>query len=97
MADTVTDTQLSNGEAGVSENTDSPAQVNSYENEEQYRLPDAKTINEAGEAVIKDEIGKAVAFRSIFEQPGRQLIIFIRHFFCGVRPPFQPCLFQTDL
>lgn len=50
-----------------------------------YALHDAKTLQEAGELKIKDERGQEVVFKSLYEgQPGRQLIIFIRHFFCGV-------------
>lgn len=50
-----------------------------------YAIHDAKTLQEAGELKIKDESGKEVAFKSLYEvQPGRQLIVFIRHFFCGV-------------
>lgn len=50
-----------------------------------YALHDASTLQEAGELQLKDENGKEVPFKSLYEgQPGRQLIIFIRHFFCGV-------------
>ena len=55
--------------------------------EEHRKLPDEKTLAEAGELMIKDENGNQVAFKSLYTgKPAeeRQLIIFIRHFFCGV-------------
>ena len=53
--------------------------------EPQYELPDAKTLEEAGELLIKDEYGKEVPFKSLYEgKGGQQLIVFTRHFFCGV-------------
>ncbi|CAK4032469.1 Hypothetical predicted protein [Lecanosticta acicola] len=55
--------------------------------EESHRqLPDPKTLAEAGELPIKDENGNEVAFKTLYaDKPAheRQLIIFIRHFFCG--------------
>lgn len=54
--------------------------------EEHYELPSLETLHEAGELMIKDEYGKEVPFKSLYEgKKGQQLIIFIRHFFCGVR------------
>ena len=51
-----------------------------------YALPDAGTLKEVGELLIKDENGKEMQFKSLYEDPsGRQLIVFIRHFYCGVR------------
>lgn len=56
-----------------------------HNDDEQYKLPNAKTLQEAGELKIQDENGTEVPFRSLYEgKPGRQLIVFIRHFFCGV-------------
>ena len=53
--------------------------------EEHYELPSQETLHEAGELMIKDEYGKEVPFKSLYEgKGGQRLIIFIRHFFCGV-------------
>ena len=58
-----------------------------------YKLPDASTLKEAGELSIKDENGKEIQFKSLYEgKPGRQLIVFIRHFYCGVRAIHLPPL-----
>lgn len=51
-------------------------------------LPDQKAVDAAGELLIKDEKGNEIAFKSLFaDKPAdeRQLIVFVRHFFCGVR------------
>ena len=49
------------------------------------KLPDAQTLQDVGELLIKDENGKSMAFKSPYEdQPGRRLIVLIRHFYCGV-------------
>ena len=62
--------------------------------EPHYELPEAETFKEAGELIIKNEQGEQVQFKNIYEnKPGtQQLIIFIRHFFCGVSP-----LMRTDI
>lgn len=52
-------------------------------------LPDEKTLAEAGEIMIKDKDGKDVPLKSLWssnDQNDKHLVIFIRHFFCGVRP-----------
>lgn len=46
--------------------------------------PDQKILDEAGELPVLDESGKEVSFRELFNTEGRQVIVFIRHFFCGV-------------
>jgi hypothetical protein len=57
----------------------------------QYKLPDAQTLQEVGQLPVKDENGNEIPFKSLYEdQPGRQLIVFIRHFYCGVRTPPTP-------
>ena len=57
-----------------------------HDEESHYKIPDTKTIQEAGDLKIKDENGNEFAFKSLYEsQTGRQLIVFIRHFYCGVR------------
>lgn len=51
-------------------------------------LPDEKTLAEAGEVMIKDKDGGELALKSLWSgkaQGEKQLIIFIRHFFCGVK------------
>ena len=54
-----------------------------------YELPDAQTLKEAGECKIKDEYGREIPFKQLYEgKEGQRLIIFIRHFFCGVCLPF---------
>lgn len=55
-------------------------------------LPDKQTVEAAGELLIKDEKGTEIPFKSLYsDKPAdeRQLIIFVRHFFCGVstKPP----------
>lgn len=60
----------------------------SKEKKETHReLPDPKTVGEAGDVILKDKDGKDIPFKSFYvEKPKdeRQLIIFIRHFHCGV-------------
>lgn len=72
---------------------DTPAiDANQVDNTEpdNYALHDAKTLQEAGELKLKDENGKELPFKSLYEgQPGRQLIVFIRHFFCGVQHTYR--------
>jgi hypothetical protein len=46
--------------------------------------PDQKTLQEAGELEVFDESGKAIAFDELYNTEGRQVVVFIRHFFCGV-------------
>jgi hypothetical protein len=55
--------------------------------EAHYELPDTQTLQEAGELLIKDEAGKEIPFKTLYEHKSgaQQLIIFIRHFFCHVR------------
>lgn len=60
-------------------------------------LPDPKKLSEAGEVLIKDKDGKDVPFKSLYtDKPAdeRQLIVFIRHFFCGVSPAHLPELLK---
>lgn len=47
-------------------------------------LPDQKTLDEAGELPVLNESGKKIPFRDFYNTEGRQVIVFIRHFFCGV-------------
>ena len=54
--------------------------------EAHYELPDAQALQEAGELLIKDEAGKEIPFKTLYENKSnsQQLIIFIRHFFSSV-------------
>lgn len=55
-------------------------------------LPSAETRRKAEELPVLDREGKSHAFKSLYEGPesgSRVLVIFIRHFFCGVRPPMK--------
>lgn len=52
-------------------------------------IPDAKTLSEAGDLQIQDETGAKIPFKTLYtDKPSSEqhLIIFIRHFFCGVSP-----------
>lgn len=47
-------------------------------------------IDRAGDLLVLDSTGQSRPFRDIYSGPGRakrQLIIFVRHFFCGVSSP----------
>lgn len=46
--------------------------------------PDQKTLQEAGELEVFDESGKAIPFAELYNTEGRTVVVFIRHFFCGV-------------
>jgi hypothetical protein len=46
--------------------------------------PDQKTLQEAGELKVFDESGKAIPFEELYNTEGRTVVVFIRHFFCGV-------------
>ncbi|KAK4546920.1 hypothetical protein LTR36_001652 [Oleoguttula mirabilis] len=50
---------------------------------EQYALPSSTTVTEAGELAVLDEHGTKLPFKDLYAGPGRHLIVFIRHFFCG--------------
>lgn len=57
----------------------------SIQSQDSYKSPDTKTLQEAGELKVQDKAGKELTFKSLYEdQAGQQLIVFIRHFFCGV-------------
>ena len=38
----------------------------------------------AGELKVFDESGKAIPFEELYNTEGRTVVVFIRHFFCGV-------------
>jgi hypothetical protein len=59
------------------------------------KLPSADAIRKVEDYVILDNKGEKHSFKSIYDGPestGRVLVIFIRHFFCGVTKPF-PAVF----
>lgn len=67
---------------------DAPLQASATKTPESYNLPSAKALKAAGEVQIQDEDGQKFAFKELYQTEGeRTLIIFVRHFFCGVRPP----------
>jgi hypothetical protein len=50
-------------------------------------IPTAKDLQRVGDLLVLDAQGKSRPFKELYEAPlvaPRQLIIFIRHFFCGV-------------
>jgi hypothetical protein len=52
-------------------------------------LPTQKTLKKIENLPILDADGKSIPFKNLYTGPNvarRVLIIFIRHFFCGVRP-----------
>lgn len=49
-----------------------------------YAKPDEKTLREAGELEVLDGGGKAIPFNQLYNTENRQVIVFVRHFFCGV-------------
>lgn len=51
-----------------------------------YKLPDEKTLATVGDTQILAADGSTLPFKSFYTGDNastRQLIIFIRHFFCG--------------
>ncbi|OAA68076.1 Thioredoxin-like fold protein [Niveomyces insectorum RCEF 264] len=47
------------------------------------KLPSPDTLRRIADLPVLDRAGKSHPFRSLYEQPGRTLVIFVRHFFCG--------------
>ena len=54
------------------------------EEAESHPKPDQTALEEAGELSVLDESGNKLPFRDIYNTEDRRVIIFIRHFFCGV-------------
>jgi hypothetical protein len=53
-------------------------------------LPSQETLRKLEKYTVLDESGKSHTFKSLYTGPNvarRVLIIFVRHFFCGVREP----------
>lgn len=81
-----TETVQERPQATIAATASEPTTNVTSQSQDNYSIHDAKTLREAGELKLKDEKGKELPFKSLYEgQSGRQLIIFIRHFFCGVR------------
>jgi hypothetical protein len=57
-------------------------------------LPDEETLKEAGDIPIFDSEGNARSFKSLYDGDmalgEQQLVIFVRHFYCGVCSPTYP-------
>ena len=74
-------TMSASGNAGPSAN-DAQARA-------QYRRPSEQVIVQAGEVTVYDAEAKPTQFKSLYDANGNGkrkhvMIIFIRHFFCGV-------------
>lgn len=76
--------------AAAEKATNGHAVENGTTDQSHYKLPDSKTMTEAGNLPLKDENNAEIKFSSLYtDKPGeKQLIVFIRHFYCGVRHLF---------
>lgn len=62
--------------------------------------PNKYDIEKCRDLVVLDGNGESHPFSSLYAGEGmakRHLIIFVRHFFCGVSPPLPSMLFATPL
>jgi hypothetical protein len=65
-------------------------------------IPTQKTIRKVADLPVLDKDGKSIPFKSLYSGPmvaRRVLVIFVRHFFCGVStilPNSQNELFQDE-
>jgi hypothetical protein len=82
----MTETTTTQQTAVAEKATNGHATENGSTDKSHYKVPDAKTLKEAGELPIKDEKNAEIKFSALYtDKPGeRQLIVFIRHFYCGV-------------
>ena len=48
-------------------------------------LPNKKMLDKANGLKLLDEDKKQHAFKDLHDGTGRTLVVFVRHFFCGVR------------
>ncbi len=46
--------------------------------------PNSKMLASAASLPLLDEKGKKHTFKSLYEGKGRVIVVFVRHFFCGV-------------
>jgi hypothetical protein len=56
-------------------------------------IPSKKDLSKVEDLLVLDAQGQSRPFKELYQAPhvaSRQLIIFIRHFFCGVRTPTLP-------
>ena len=49
------------------------------------KIPSAETLERIADLPILDRAGKPQPFKSLYAAPGHTLIVFVRHFYCGVR------------
>lgn len=57
-------------------------------------IPSEKDLAKVEDLLVLDAQGQSRPFKELYKAPhvaSKQLIIFIRHFFCGVSPPSQTC------
>ena len=55
---------------------------------EQYRIPTAADLEKVAKLPVLDEQGRSHDFKTLYDKPGRHIVVFIRHFFCGVSHAF---------
>lgn len=53
--------------------------------EERYRKPDQASLEAVYKIPVLDQDGKSIAFEQLISKDSKTVLIFIRHFFCGVR------------
>ncbi len=54
-------------------------------------LPTREKLKKVENLPILDQDGRSIPFKNLYTGPNvtrRVLVIFIRHFYCGVRPPY---------
>ena len=77
-----TSTPLTQAQAPES---DTPLAPSARKTPESYILPSAQAVAAAGEVQILDEEGRKFALREVWENgKERVLVVWVRHFFCGV-------------
>jgi hypothetical protein len=87
--DTSTTSSLNQNDA---DNIDSTAEF-AGELDTNDTIPSQAVLKKIEGLVVLDKDGKTVPFKDIYNGPNvarRVLVIFIRHFFCGVRPFLSP-------
>lgn len=47
-------------------------------------LPTVETQNQISGYTLRDRNGKEILFHEVYSQADRTLVVFVRHFFCGV-------------
>jgi hypothetical protein len=77
--------------ASMSSSTDPTADFTG-DVETDNKLPSQETLKKIENVILLDKDGKGVPFKSLYTGPNvprRVLVIFIRHFFCGVSSPYR--------